>query len=67
MKDLGVRLLILVVAATTLGTLFMFVSGYLVTEASGQRYEAVVVVLFVVLAVVLIGIWEGFDWVRRER
>lgn len=64
MKELGVRLLILIVAGTALGTLFMFVSGFLVTEESGQGYWLVQAVLFLVFAGVLVGIWEGMDLIQ---
>lgn len=64
MKELGVRLLVLIIAGTALGTLFMFVSGFLVTEESGQGYWLVQAVLFLIFAGVLVGIWEGLNFVR---
>ena len=64
MKELGVRVLVLIVAATALGTLIMWFGAFLSGLTAGWAQYAVLGLLGILYVAVLIGVWKSFDMIN---
>ncbi len=61
MKDLGQRVLILVIATISLGTLIMWMGAFFVGDLSTRTWQALLGIITVVFIGAMVVVWEMFD------